>query len=1622
MAIDYSVFKNNPSFIGEKDEPKIGDKTAPQIKKETVAQKIMYGPQKYGEILGEGVNLIKDTADFYREGYVPKSDKTFGELSIGEKFDAFQMEFGKEIVDLSDNLKKDRKQSRQLIKQVLGEGVDLLKDTKKYYQDYKGEPFTSSKFTELSPLQKFEDIQMRVGSSIAQTLDAPRDSFIIMGAFLEDLEKGYQATPEEMMEKIDTKKKAKILIDELGKQLATGAKGISEGQLNILSGVLSYGERFGWDEAKDYNEKVKEWEEAVELKERNAVSFLGNLSGGISTLYLPSLGITSGVGMITSMSPKAINIVGNTAMTILESASEAGSTWEENINNGMDREEANARADIVFGVNLALLEATNKFEFAGLNTKRQVVKELSSRFMAGSREGTQEIGQQVASNIATGKKWDTGLKESGLSGFGMGFLLGGSPTTETSLISQEVEAEIMDIINQIRSDQRGFVSLPLFGKETSTIGETGIESTIGTGIELTPEPLLIEEIKNYDTVDDLLVEKDIENNLSNVYNQLYGKQKYTTQPSERSGTNQREGLGQDRQEGTRRDSGENISPNISKITEVIKNNPEGFTVSLNGEVLSSGFAVSPYKNREVVIEKLDRDSVKSFIKENKDLLFIEENYLGGWYNKADGKFYLDVSVVKDTLDGSLEIAANNEQIAFYDINQGKDVVTADVLKEKLTEVYNKSKQAVGETPVVTRMEENKEQSRTAFEKKVDKFLGRQQSPFIKKRGTTLLKDKIKTIARANSKARTLAKQEVAGVRKQIVDVLKKSNLDLGNGGKFLATIQNIQTSEQLKKVLPTLEERINRLIEDSYKRNIVDKIHKEMATTPAKGKKPKGKFTPEIQKELDFIKNVTDLNQKNARARLENNLKGDVSIDVAKENYLLSLYTGNVLQKQELLTLVQAIKQEGMITNEYNKYLLKEKFNNEIAFVVNQITGNKGIEEGRLKGNAPDKTRAQKAKQILKSVGSKLILDWSGLMEASEFNSSVEADSMSEIFSLNANEIKYKVLQYEYSEAFRGAFAEKYGIKNDPNSLFNLKHSMEMEKITIDNKIMSRSEWIKRYMEMQDPSLIQSLIEGNQYTEQTFQQIEETLSKQDKEFAKWQLDYYRKIYPIVNEVYKRMNGVDLPFRELYSPIKRSGVRLKNGEVAFLEEAFYRNNVTNKSLFSRVKNVLPIEKQSCFSAMDRYMTEANYYISWAEKVRELENVFKDSKVKMAYKQEFSESFYKAIENKIKHIADHGNITATSVGFLDSFRKNYVVGNLALKPALFVKQMVSVLAYGEVMSVKDLSVGIADFLQHPEEAWDILNNESAFIKTRGANMERDIKAATESDLYAITSKKDNLANQMLALLKFGDKGAIVAGSWALRKAKLAQGVPIQDVINEYENFSAETQQSPDISRLSEIQLAGSFGKLFTIFKSSQRAYLQKELNAVKSLFRQDGFTPKNVKKVAKTMFIYHSLLPMTFQFIANMGGTSEEDRKDYLRAGLLGSFNGLFLVGDILDSAIRTVINTFSAEESAKLPVWPYSNILVDLGDDFMKAYKKVTVEDITMEDFYEALEAISSAGTSMTGLPIEYIYDFMESFVRGEWETGIKEISGWSEYTINKNIKNSGVDKKRSMQQIYNKYK
>lgn len=94
----------------------------------------------------------------------------------------------------------------------------------------------------------------------------------------------------------------------------------------------------------------------------------------------------------------------------------------------------------------------------------------------------------------------------------------------------------------------------------------------------------------------------------------------------------------------------------------------GFTWNDEGrELATTGKAVSPYKDKETVFEpdEFTAQAIREFAKKHKDALTGEQAMIGAWVE--DGKVWLDVSIVVDTNERAEQIAAQADQLAYFDL-------------------------------------------------------------------------------------------------------------------------------------------------------------------------------------------------------------------------------------------------------------------------------------------------------------------------------------------------------------------------------------------------------------------------------------------------------------------------------------------------------------------------------------------------------------------------------------------------------------------------------------------------------------------------------------------------------------------------------------------------------------------------------------------------------------------------------------------------------------------------------------------------------------------------------------------------------------------------------------------
>ena len=137
-----------------------------------------------------------------------------------------------------------------------------------------------------------------------------------------------------------------------------------------------------------------------------------------ASFFLPGYGVMKGAQAM-NMTPAAASILAQITMTSLEASMEAGEVYNELLGQGMSAGEANNKATAVFGLNALLIGITNKYGLGDFAKKN-----LAKKLLAGPSEGIQEAGQQIISNLMTGKPMMEGVGEAALIGTILGIPMG----------------------------------------------------------------------------------------------------------------------------------------------------------------------------------------------------------------------------------------------------------------------------------------------------------------------------------------------------------------------------------------------------------------------------------------------------------------------------------------------------------------------------------------------------------------------------------------------------------------------------------------------------------------------------------------------------------------------------------------------------------------------------------------------------------------------------------------------------------------------------------------------------------------------------------------------------------------------------------------------------------------------------------------------------------------------------------------------------------------------------------------------------------------------------------------------------------------------------------------------
>lgn len=919
------------------------------------------------------------------------------------------------------------------------------------------------------------------------------------------------------------------------------------------------------------------------------------------------------------------------------------------------------------------------------------------------------------------------------------------------------------------------------------------------------------------------------------------------------------------------------------------------------------------------------------------------------------------------------------------------------LKQKLNSLLNEHDKLLGEQATLAAA-----QAEPAAAATVTTTAGE-----VQKLGRRITREAIRSFRTGFREGVRAAKGDVKTAQEAAVSIVENSGLSQADKAKFIRTIKNITTPEQLDRQFPVIQARIATLLEKGRVKQLTSDIRKVLKRTKTKRRsgKPIGRLTPAISNTLDRLREAAAKSPEDAADLLGSRLGALDGVPSPEEklvNQMLAMAAGediNSAKLEDMLEELNAMVSEGRAIGKIREFARINEENQLRTEVLDLIGEERTTQRGALSRAA----EAIETKGFLGFSGAW----WNKLGRIFSSPDAARVQAATDKLSLFEESRTQERNRIATVARFEQLASEAVGVSSWRKLLKRLQRD-NTERVNVGdfthsdgkqrNITMTRAEIRKRVMELMSPDVEQLLRdpESNAYTDEIIGALRDTLSEEDHRLIEAQVQFYNEFYERINAAYENAYGVSLPKIENYSPIRPEVAGEETTE--FLAAVLYRGSTAPGSLKSRTPHKRKLLARSDIDVLQSHIMEMEYFIAFHDKVRLLNAVFggDNAAVMHRIRTNYGDGFVKTIQRDLEYFSKKGvKASVTGEQLAVTLMRNFSFAQLGAKPQIGLKQLASFTAFAEEVKTTDFVSGLLKFGANPKAAFRLLN-KSDFFRNRGINLDQDFRDMT-SDQFGgkflnFMGRRPTLTKIIMLPIRYGDKGAIAIGGYAHIQAAMKAGMTEEQAIRSFERLATRTQQSADPDQISELQRSSAFIRVMAQFMSSANALTRAEYSAIVEGARGRITTGE----LAKRLLIYHFIIPNTIQFIAN---AFTWDKEDQLRASIMGAFNGVFILGDLAEAALNAAFGEDNLSMETRHPLAFF--------EDLLTAAKTFNEEDLSWEEFLDGNRAIDKAarGTSgLMGLPIATLLNQLRGFgkiAEGDVEEGLALMLGYSPYVIEK---------------------
>ena len=491
------------------------------------------------------------------------------------------------------------------------------------------------------------------------------------------------------------------------------------------------------------------------------------------------------------------------------------------------------------------------------------------------------------------------------------------------------------------------------------------------------------------------------------------------------------------------------------------------------------------------------------------------------------------------------------------------------------------------------------------------------------------------------------------------------------------------------------------------------------------------------------------------------------------------------------------------------------------------------------------------------------------------------------------------------------------------------ENKQKLEKAIRENElILSQNQMYYYYNQYKDSAnhpAFQNMY-GVNYA-RVMEDMTNALEPEVKEFADWQVEVlFPALYNHYNATYRKIYRTNMPQHENYAgKIYREGVITEPMDLISGVGAPFNNTVGAASTKVREETSAKIAETDGSDALFTYLYDMEYFAAYAEAVRDINKLFTNEYIKKAIEDVHGKYTMSLITTAIQKLANKGTRTGLTAKWVNGMNNVFITSRLGLNPVVMIKQLTSFVTYAN-------DIGFANWVKYAftnmselKKLYKEVRDNSVYMQDRKFDgIMRAIESyadSTELKSFLPSQTKDFMNNFLLFTTKFGDRAAIYLGglpNYSYYKAEFKKNNPnateqeaIDHAIIKFERDTKRTQQSGDLQDKDLFQTADPITRGLNMFLTTPKQYLRKEIQASRSLWRKLKAWDKSAGKGTvteniRTMFTYHVMMPVFFQWVAmGLPGAlrdwRDDDEEDLLRAAIVGNLNAFFILGEMVNMA-------------------------------------------------------------------------------------------------------------------------